>query len=127
MNASSTPPSTLSRELGTFDAVIVGLGSMIGAGVFAAFGPAAEVAGNALSVARCSVWLYDEVHSKIRCIDLYDYQKNAHTDGAELLRASRPSASARAESEVLEAIINAPADASRVLPWLREDDFEEAS
>jgi APA family basic amino acid/polyamine antiporter len=32
---------SLARRLGTTDAVVIGLGSMIGAGVFAAFGPAA--------------------------------------------------------------------------------------
>jgi APA family basic amino acid/polyamine antiporter len=41
-------PSRLARRLGTFDAVIVGLGAMLGAGVFAAFGPAARAAGSAL-------------------------------------------------------------------------------
>lgn len=46
----NSAPSRLARRLGTFDAVTVGLGSMIGAGVFAAFGPAARVAGNALVV-----------------------------------------------------------------------------
>ena len=40
----------LARRLGTGDAVVVGLGSMIGAGVFAAFGPAARAAGSALLV-----------------------------------------------------------------------------
>ncbi len=34
----------LARRLGTFDAVIIGLGSMLGAGVFAAFSPAAAAA-----------------------------------------------------------------------------------
>jgi basic amino acid/polyamine antiporter, APA family len=38
----------LARRLGTGDAVIIGLGSMIGAGVFSAFAPAAAVAGSAL-------------------------------------------------------------------------------
>ena len=38
----------LARRLGTGDAVIIGLGSMIGAGVFAAFGPAARAAGTGL-------------------------------------------------------------------------------
>ena len=33
------------RRLGTFDAVVIGLGSMIGAGIFAALGPAAAAAG----------------------------------------------------------------------------------
>ena len=40
----------LARRLGTFDAVIVGLGSMLGAGVFAAFSPAAAVAGAGLLI-----------------------------------------------------------------------------
>ncbi len=37
---------SLARRLTEFDAVVVGLGSMIGAGVFAAVGPAAAVAGS---------------------------------------------------------------------------------
>jgi APA family basic amino acid/polyamine antiporter len=41
---------TLARRLGTGDAVVIGLGSMIGAGVFAAFGPAARAAGTGLLV-----------------------------------------------------------------------------
>lgn len=40
----------LSRRLGTADAVVIGLGSMIGAGVFAAFTPAAQAAGAGLLV-----------------------------------------------------------------------------
>jgi APA family basic amino acid/polyamine antiporter len=44
------PPSRLSRQLGTFDAVTIGLGSMIGAGVFAAIGPAAAAAGGGLLI-----------------------------------------------------------------------------
>jgi basic amino acid/polyamine antiporter, APA family len=40
----------LVRRLGTFDAVIIGLGSMLGAGVFAAFSPAAGVAGAGLLI-----------------------------------------------------------------------------
>jgi basic amino acid/polyamine antiporter, APA family len=40
----------LARRLGTTDAVVIGLGSMMGAGVFAAFGPAARAAGAALLI-----------------------------------------------------------------------------
>lgn len=40
--------ATLTRKLGVTDAVVIGLGSMIGAGVFAAFGPAAKAAGSGL-------------------------------------------------------------------------------
>jgi basic amino acid/polyamine antiporter, APA family len=45
-----TQPATLARRLGTFDAVVIGLGSMIGAGVFVAFAPAAASAGALLLV-----------------------------------------------------------------------------
>ncbi len=48
------PPGTasprLARRLGLTDAVTIGLGSMIGAGVFAAFGPAARAAGAGLLI-----------------------------------------------------------------------------
>lgn len=50
MTAKGPVPSRLARRLGTGDAIAIGLGSMIGAGVFAAFGPAAHVAGNGLVV-----------------------------------------------------------------------------
>jgi len=40
--------TVLARRLGLTDAVLIGLGSMIGAGVFAAFGPAARAAGAGL-------------------------------------------------------------------------------
>jgi APA family basic amino acid/polyamine antiporter len=43
-----TETRALARRLGTGDAVVVGLGSMIGAGVFSAFAPAAQAAGSAL-------------------------------------------------------------------------------
>ena len=48
----SAAPATgaLARRLGTGDAVLIGLGSMIGAGVFAAFGPAARAAGSGLLI-----------------------------------------------------------------------------
>lgn len=50
---SSQPPGALRRELGTFDAVMIGLGSMIGAGIFAALAPAARSAGSALLIGLC--------------------------------------------------------------------------
>ena len=57
MTSSPTPPASqptprpgLARRLGTGDGVVIGLGSMIGAGVFAAFAPAAEAAGAGLLI-----------------------------------------------------------------------------
>jgi len=46
----TSPDHRLARRLGTRDAVVIGLGSMIGAGIFAAFGPAAQAAGTGLFV-----------------------------------------------------------------------------
>jgi len=45
MAGSADPAPQLARRLGTVDAVVVGLGAMIGAGVYSVFGPAADVAG----------------------------------------------------------------------------------
>ena len=42
--------SDLTRRLGTTDAVVIGLSSMIGAGLFGAFAPAAQAAGSALLI-----------------------------------------------------------------------------
>jgi len=41
----------LARRLGTVDAIAIGLGAMIGAGVFAAFGPATRAAGSSVLLA----------------------------------------------------------------------------
>lgn len=41
----SVTPSRLARKLTTFDAVVIGLGAMIGAGIFAVIGPAVQIAG----------------------------------------------------------------------------------
>ena len=45
-----TVEAPLARRLGTGDAVVIGLGSMIGAGVFSAFAPAAAAAGSGLLI-----------------------------------------------------------------------------
>jgi len=47
----SDPLPALRRRLGGVDATVIGLGSMIGAGLFAAFAPAAAVAGSGVLVA----------------------------------------------------------------------------
>lgn len=43
-----TPAPALRRQLGVADAVVVGIGSMVGAGVFASWAPAADAAGTGL-------------------------------------------------------------------------------
>ncbi len=57
MNSQKTPPPLLRRELGVFGATLMGLGSIIGTGVFVSIGIAAGVAGSAviLSVAIAAI------------------------------------------------------------------------
>ncbi|MDV6260206.1 APC family permease [Rhodococcoides yunnanense] len=45
-----TDPAPLARRLGLFDAIAIGVGSMVGAGVFASFAPASAVAGAGLLI-----------------------------------------------------------------------------
>ena len=49
----STSPGhpALARRLGSLDATVIGVGSMVGAGVFVAFAPAAALAGPRLPLA----------------------------------------------------------------------------
>lgn len=60
-DASPDAPTRLRRQLGVGDAVVVGLGAMLGAGVFAAVAPAAQAAGPALlvglAIAAVVAWL----------------------------------------------------------------------
>src|ERR1700736_3926462 len=58
----------LRRSLGVFDAVVIGLGSMIGAGIFAALGPAAHAAGSGLllGLALAAVVAYCNATSSAR-------------------------------------------------------------
>jgi APA family basic amino acid/polyamine antiporter len=46
LSVDDVPGAPLGRRLGTFDAAVIGVGSMVGAGVFSAFGPAAAAAGS---------------------------------------------------------------------------------
>jgi APA family basic amino acid/polyamine antiporter len=50
IRTTNSSSSRLARKLGLVDAVVIGLGSMIGAGVFAAVGPAAGAAGKGLLI-----------------------------------------------------------------------------
>ena len=63
----------LARRLGLGDAVVVGLGAMLGAGVFASFAPAAQVAGSGLLIglAVAAVVAYCNATSSARLAALY--------------------------------------------------------
>jgi basic amino acid/polyamine antiporter, APA family len=82
-------PTRLARRLGTFDAVVMGLGSMIGAGVFAAFGPAARAAGNGLLVglAIAAVVAYCNATSSAQLAALYPESGGTYVYGRKRLNA----------------------------------------
>ncbi|GAB3436016.1 APC family permease [Flindersiella endophytica] len=81
----STPQ--LARRLGTFDAVVIGLGAMLGAGVFAAFGPAAAVAGPGLllGLAIAGVVAYANATSSARLAALYPESGGTYVYGRKRL------------------------------------------
>ena len=80
-------PTRLSRRLGTFDAVVVGLGAMIGAGVFAAVGPAAAAAGSGLllGLAVAAAVAYCNATSSARLAALHPESGGAYVYGRERL------------------------------------------
>ncbi|MEJ7561943.1 MAG: APC family permease [Ilumatobacteraceae bacterium] len=80
-------PSRLARRLGTFDAVVIGLASMIGAGVFAAIGPAARAAGSGLLVglAIAAVVAYCNATSSAQLGAIYPASGGTYVYGRERL------------------------------------------
>jgi basic amino acid/polyamine antiporter, APA family len=83
----AAPPSRLARRLGVGDAVVVGLGAMLGAGVFAAFGPAAEAAGSGILVALglAAVVAYANATSSAQLAALYPTSGGTYVYGRERL------------------------------------------
>ncbi|KUH87858.1 APC family permease [Mycobacterium sp. GA-0227b] len=84
----STPDGpALHRRLGTFDAVTIGLGSMIGAGIFVALGPAAGAAGSALLIglAIAAVVAYCNATSSARLAARYPQSGGTYVYGRERL------------------------------------------
>jgi APA family basic amino acid/polyamine antiporter len=78
---------TLARRLGTGDAVIIGLGSMMGAGVFAAFGPAAKAAGTGLlaGLAIAAVIAYCNAMASAQLAAVYPTSGGTYVYGRERL------------------------------------------
>jgi len=77
----------LERRLGLGDAVLVGLGSMIGAGIFAALAPAARAAGSGLllGLALAGVVAYCNATSSARLAALYPASGGTYVYGRERL------------------------------------------
>jgi APA family basic amino acid/polyamine antiporter len=77
----------LERRLGITDAVVLGLGSMIGAGIFAALAPAAAAAGTSLliSLAAAAVVAYFNATSSARCAAQYPESGGTYVYGRKQL------------------------------------------
>ena len=77
----------LRRTLGVGDAVVIGLGSMIGAGIFAALGPAARAAGSGLllGLAVAAVVAYCNAMSSARLAAMYPASGGTYVYGRERL------------------------------------------
>ncbi|MDT9699185.1 APC family permease [Streptomyces sp. P17] len=80
-------PAGLRRTLGVGDAVVIGLGSMIGAGIFAALAPAARAAGTGLllGLAVAAVVAYCNATSSARLAALYPASGGTYVYGRERL------------------------------------------
>ncbi|QES46627.1 amino acid permease [Streptomyces venezuelae] len=90
MGESSTTagsPDELRRHLGLSDAVVIGLGSMIGAGIFAALAPAAQAAGSGLllGLAAAAVVAYCNATSSARLAARYPASGGTYVYGRERL------------------------------------------
>nr|WP_255456818.1 MULTISPECIES: APC family permease [unclassified Mycolicibacterium] len=77
------------RQLGLFDAVTIGLGSMIGAGIFVALAPAARAAGTGLlaGLAIAAVIAYCNATSSARLAAVYPASGGTYVYGRERLGA----------------------------------------
>lgn len=77
----------LARKLGTTDAAVIGLGSMIGAGIFSAFAPAAAAAGSGLLVglAIAAVVAYCNATSSAQLAAQYPTSGGTYVYGRERL------------------------------------------
>ncbi|GAA1162262.1 APC family permease [Streptomyces hebeiensis] len=80
-------PDELQRRLGVSDAVVIGLGSMIGAGIFAALAPAAHAAGSGLLIglAVAAVVAFCNATSSARLAARYPASGGTYVYGRERL------------------------------------------
>jgi len=89
VTASGVATPALARRLGTADAVVIGLGSMIGAGVFSAFAPAAAAAGGALLIglAIAAIVAYCNATASAQLAARYPVSGGTYVYGRERLGA----------------------------------------
>ncbi|GAA2121271.1 APC family permease [Streptomyces synnematoformans] len=90
MSRTPTPaavPDELRRRLGVFDSVVIGLGAMVGAGIFASLAPAAHAAGSGLllGLAAAAVVAYCNATSSARLAARYPASGGTYVYGRERL------------------------------------------
>lgn len=85
--SAAQPHPTLARRLGVGDAVVVGLGSMVGAGVFVVWGPAGRAAGSGLLIglAVAAVVAYCNAVSSAQLAAVYPVSGGTYVYGRERL------------------------------------------
>lgn len=83
----SEPDSRLARRLGLADAVVIGLGSMLGTGVFVVFAPAAAAAGTGLLIALtiAAAVAYANATSSAQLAALYPQAGGTYVYGGQRL------------------------------------------
>jgi basic amino acid/polyamine antiporter, APA family len=87
--ARSAPQGELARRLGTVDATVIGVGSMVGAGVFSAIGPAAGAAGSwlLLGLGIAGVVAYCNAVASAQLAAQYPFSGGTYVYGREQLGA----------------------------------------
>jgi basic amino acid/polyamine antiporter, APA family len=87
VHAGSATASRLARKLTTFDAVVIGLGAMIGAGIFAVIGPAVQIAGTGalLALLAAAAVAYCNATSSAQLAALYPESGGAYVYGQKRL------------------------------------------
>lgn len=89
MSTQSQDDPQLQRRLGVFDAVVIGLGAMIGAGIFVALTPAAAAAGSGtgllVGLAVAAVVAYCNATSSAKLAALYPVSGGTYVYGRERL------------------------------------------
>jgi len=86
-NPSPATRSRLARQLTTFDAVVIGWGAMLGAGIFAVIGPAVQIAGTGILLALllAAAVAYCNATSSAQLAALYPESGGTYVYGQKML------------------------------------------
>lgn len=107
-------PALLERER-TVLASLMRSPALAGGNALAALRQATEAAAELLGVRRASVWRFDDEHTTIECLDLFDAETREHSSGATLYARDAPAYFAATSQQRVIA-----ADEARTDPRTRE-------